>query len=184
MSAEPELYGLMAEFDDPDDLLAAARRAREAGYRRMDAYSPFPVEGLAEALDFRDTRVPEIVLAGGIIGGVGGFFMQWFATRVFYPINVGGRPLNSWPAYIPITFELTVLLAAFAALFGLLILNGLPQPYHPVFNAPGFQLASRDRFFLCIEAADPRFDRTATARFLLDLRPLHVAEVARWGEGR
>jgi hypothetical protein len=178
MSAEPRLYGLMAEFDDPDDLLAATRRAREAGYRRMDAYSPFPVEGLAEALDFRDTRVPEVVLVGGIVGGVGGFFMQWFATRVFYPINVGGRPLNSWPAYIPITFELTVLLAAFAALFGLLILNRLPQPYHPVFNAPGFQLASRDRFFLCIEAADPRFDRAATARFLLDLRPLQVAEVA------
>ncbi|HEX5503618.1 MAG TPA: DUF3341 domain-containing protein [Thermomicrobiales bacterium] len=178
MSAQPPLYGLMAEFDDPDDLLAAARRAREAGYRRMDAYSPFPVEGLAEALDFRNTRVPEIVLAGGLVGGVGGFFMQWFATRVFYPLNVGGRPLNSWPAYIPITFELTVLLAAFAALFGMLLLNGLPQPDHPVFNAPAFQLASRDRFFLCIEANDPRFDRAATTRFLLDLRPLRVEEVA------
>jgi hypothetical protein len=179
MSVEPELYGILAEFDDPDALLAAARQAHDAGYRRMDAYSPFPVEGLAEALDFRDTRVPEIVLTGGIVGGVGGFFMQWFATRIFYPINVGGRPLNSWPAYIPITFELTVLLAAFAALFGMLILNGLPQPYHPVFNAPDFQLASRDRFFLCIEANDPRFDRPGTTRFLLDQRPLRVEEVAR-----
>ena len=179
LTAEPELYGIMAEFDDPDALLGAAQRARDAGYRRMDAYSPFPVEGLAEALDFRNTRVPEIVLAGGIVGGVGGFFMQWFATRIFYPINVGGRPLDSWPAYIPITFELTVLLAAFAALFGMLILNGLPQPYHPVFNAPDFQLASRDRFFLCVEAADPRFDRLGTTRFLLDLHPLRVEEVAR-----
>lgn len=179
LTVEPELYGIMAEFDDPDALLGAAQRARDAGYRRMDAYSPFPVEGLAEALDFRNTRVPEIVLAGGIVGGVGGFFMQWFATRIFYPINVGGRPLNSWPAYIPITFELTVLLAAFAALFGMLILNGLPQPYHPVFNAPDFQLASRDRFFLCVEAADPRFDRLGTTSFLLDLHPLRVEEVAR-----
>jgi hypothetical protein len=178
MTADPALYGLVAEFDNPEALLAAARDAYAAGYRRMDGYSPFAVEGLPEAIGFRHTWVPLIVLIGGVIGGVGGFFMQWYAAVISYPVNVGGRPLNSWPAFIPITFELTVLLAAFAAVFGMLILNGLPRPYHPVFNAPHFELASVNRFFLCIEAADPQFDRIGTWQFLESLGPDNVAEVA------
>jgi hypothetical protein len=173
------LYGLLAEFDTPEELLAAARRAHAEGYRRMDAYTPFPVEGLSEAIGFRRSWVGLIILAGGVAGGTGGFFMQYYATTIDYPINVGGRPLNSWPAYIPITFELTILAAAFAALIGMLALNGLPQPYHPVFNVPEFARASQDRFFLCIEAGDPRFDRVATARFLAGLRAREVSEVAR-----
>src|ERR1700761_5197288 len=142
MNGENSLYGLMAEFKQPEEVLTAVQRAYEHGYRRMDAYSPFPVEGLAEALGRRGTAVPLIVLIGGIVGGLGGYFMQWYATVVSYKINVGGRPFHSWPAYIPITFELTVLCASLSALVGMLALNRLPQPYHSVFNAPGFDRAS------------------------------------------
>jgi hypothetical protein len=178
MSGAGALHGLLAEFMRPDDLLAATRRAYTAGYRRMDAYTPFPVEELAEALGSRRTWVPAIVLAGGIAGGAGGFAMQYYATVIDYPLNVGGRPLNSWPAYIPITFELTILAAAVAALLGMLALNRLPQPYHPVFNVPEFARASQDRFFLCIEATDPLFDRAGTAHFLDSLGAREVRDVA------
>ncbi len=170
-------YGLMAEFDSPEHLLDAARRAFAAGFRRLDAYSPFPVEGLAEAIGFHRTRVPLIVLIGGILGCVGGFFLQYWAAVIDYPINIGGRPLNSWPSFIPVTFELTILIAALSAFFGVLALNRLPMPYHPVFNVERFELASRNRFFLCIEAADPKFDLEATRGFLEESGPLGVYAV-------
>ena len=178
MSPVPPLYGLMAEFDGPDDLLAAAKRAHAEGYRRVDAYSPFPVEGLAEAIGAHHTRLPLLVLLAGLFGACVGFVSQYYVTVFDYPLNVGGRPLNSWPAYIPITFELTILFAALTAVVGMIALNGLPMPYHPVFNVPTFSGASRDRFFLCIEAADPLFDLGETKRFLESLKPREVSEVA------
>jgi hypothetical protein len=171
------MYGLMAEFDNPEELLEATKKAFERGYRRMDAYTPFPIEGLSEALGFHRTRVPLIVLIGGICGCLGGFFLQYWSSVIYYPINVGGRPLNSWPAFIPITFELTVLVAAISAVLGMLALNGLPMPYHPVFNAPRFALASLNHFFLCIEAKDPKFDREGTRQFLESLNSEEVTEV-------
>lgn len=177
MQGKPRLYGLMAEFGGPDDLLEAARRVYEEGYRRLDAYSPFPVHGLAEAIGFRRTRLPLLVLLGGIAGGLGGYFLQYWIAAIDYPINVGGRPLHSWPSFIPVTFELTVLVAALAAVLGMLALNGLPMPHHPVFNVPAFELATRNRFFLCIEAADPKFDGVGTKRFLESLKPRGVFEV-------
>src|ERR1044071_4502126 len=160
------LYGLMAEFADADALVGAARRSFDAGFRRMDAYTPFPVEGLSEAIGFHHTRVPLIVLIGGIIGCIGGFYLQYWVAVVDYPLNVGGRPLNSWPAFIPVTFEVTVLIAALSAFFSVIALNGLPMPYHPVFNVERFELASRSRFFLLIEARDPKFDMDETRKFL------------------
>jgi hypothetical protein len=171
-------YGLLAEFATPEELLRAAERAYADGYRRMDAYSPFPVHGLAEAIGFHANRLPLLVLLGGILGAGAGFGSQYYAAVIDYPINVGGRPFNSWPSFIPITFEVTILVAALTAVLGMLALNGLPQPYHPVFNAPRFALATRDRFFLCIEAADPRFDPAATRRFLEGLSPKEVTDVA------
>ena len=171
------MYGLIAEFDNPEALVAAAHRAFAEGFRKMDAYSPFPVEGLAEALGFHRTRVPLIVLSGGILGCLGGFFLQYWLAVIDYPINVGGRPLNSWPSFIPVTFELTILIAALSAFFGVLALNGLPMPYHPVFNVERFELASRNRFFLLIEAADPRFDSAGTRRFLETVGSHGVYEV-------
>jgi Protein of unknown function (DUF3341) len=173
------IYGLMAEFDQPEDLLEAARRTFAEGYRRMDAYSPFPVDGLAEAIGFHKTRLPLLVLIGGIIGCVGGFYLQYWAAVIDYPLNIGGRPLNSWPMFIPVTFELTILVAGLFAVLGLLALNGLPMPYHPVFNVERFQLATRNRFFLCIESADPKFDQEATRRFLESCGPRGVYEVER-----
>jgi Protein of unknown function (DUF3341) len=171
------IYGLMAEFDSPEALLEAGRRAFAEGFRRMDAYSPFPVDGLAEAIGFHRTRVPLIVLIGGIIGCLGGFYLQYWVAVIDYPINIGGRPLNSWPSFIPVTFELTILLAALAAFFGVLALNRLPMPYHPVFNVERFELASRNRFFLCIEAADTNFDLERTRRFLDEIGSLGTYEV-------
>jgi hypothetical protein len=170
-------YGLLAEFEAPEDLVSAAERAYADGYRRMDAHTPFPVHGLAEAIGFHTNRVPLLVLIGGIVGAGLGFFSQYWAAVIDYPINVGGRPLNSWPAFIPITFEVTILVAALTAVLGMLALNGLPQPYHPVFNAPRFALATRDRFFLCIEATDPRFDPVATRAFLAGLGAREVTDV-------
>jgi hypothetical protein len=172
------VYGLMAEFDDPNALVAATTRAYREGYRRMDAYSPFPIEELHEALGGGHTRLPLIVLIGGILGCIGGYALQYGTAAVAYPINVGGRPYHSWPAFIPVTFECTILAAALSAVLGMVALNGLPMPYHPVFNVPRFALASRNRFFLCIEARDPKFDVERTRRFLETLEPREVTTVA------
>lgn len=171
------VYGLMAEFSDPGALVTAARKAREAGYVRLDAYTPYPIEELDEALHIRHTRLPLIVLIGGILGGLAGFTLQYWTSVIDYPINVGGRPLFSWPSFIPVTFECTILGAGLSAVLGMLGLNGLPQPYHPVFNVPRFALASRDRFFLCVEATDPKFDIDDTWSFLSRLQPRQVSQV-------
>lgn len=175
--SRPPVYGLMAEFESPGELLAAARAAREEGYRKLDAFTPFPVEGLAEEIGFHRNRLPLIVLAGGIVGCLSGFFLQYWVSVIAYPVNVGGRPFNSWPAFIPVTFEMTVLVAALSAVLGMLALNGLPTPYHPVFNVPRFAMASRDRFFLLVQAADPKFDRAATRAFLERTEPIEVSDV-------
>ena len=167
----------MAEFETPEQVLEAAERARDEGYRRMDAYTPFPVEGLAEAVGFYKTRLSAIVLCGGLVGCAGGFFMCWWPNVIGYPLNIGGKPYNSWPAFIPITFELTILFSALSAVIGMIALNGFPMPYHPVFNAPRFDLATRDRFFLCIEAHDPKFSLTGTRDFLASFEPVDVTEV-------
>jgi hypothetical protein len=174
----PPLYGLMAEFDSPDALVVASRRAREAGYRQLDAYTPFPIEELHEALDVQRTRVPLLVLIGGIVGGLTGYGLEYWVSTTAYPLNIGGRPPHSWPSFIPVTFEMTVLFAALTAVLGMLALNRLPMPYHPVFNAPRFALATRDRFFLCIEAADAKFDAAGTRRFLESCSPREVTDVA------
>lgn len=171
------LYGMMAEFGTPEELLAAARAAHQAGYRKMDAYSPFAVEGVAEAIGFSKTRVPLVVLIGGIVGGVAAYAMQWYSAVIDYPLNVGGRPLHSWPAFVPITFELTVLFAAIAGVIGMLAMNGLPKPYHPVFNVPEFKLASQTRFFLCIEADDQVFEPNEVREFFRSLGAISVREV-------
>lgn len=172
------VYGMMAQFEEPEQLLEAANRAWAAGYRNMDAYTPLPIEGLAEAVGFRRNWVSPIVLFFGLCGAAGGFGLLWWITSVAYPHNVAGRPFDSWPAYIPITFECTVLLAALSAVIGMLALNKLPMPYHPVFNVESFsQRASIDRFFLCIEATDPKFDLVKTRAFLEELNPEEVAEV-------
>jgi ActD protein len=167
----------MAEFVESDELLVAAARARDAGFRRMDAYSPFPVEGLATALGVRHTRLPLVVLIGGILGGLAGYGLQYWVNLIEFPYNVGGRPYHSWPAFIPITFEMTILGASLAAVLGMLALNGLPMPYHPVFNVPEFNLASQHRFFLCIESRDRKFDLRETQAFLESLHPLKVTAV-------
>jgi Protein of unknown function (DUF3341) len=176
MTQATRLYGLMAEFEEPTSLVHAARRAHEEGYRKMDGYSPFPIEELTDAIGFHHTKLPLIVLIGGIVGCLGGFALCYWVSVIAYPLNIGGRPLNSWPAFIPVTFECTILLAALAAVFGMLALNGLPQPYHPVFNVPSFDQASRNRFFLCIESADPKFGGT-TREFLESLGAKEVTEV-------
>jgi hypothetical protein len=173
------IYGLMAEFEGPEALLEAARHAYADGYRKMDAYSPSPVEGLADAIGCKRQVMPLIVLIGALIGCIGGYYLQYWISVVNYPLNVGGRPYHSWPSFIPVTFEMTILCAAFFALFGMLAVNGLPMPYHPVFNVPGFEYASRNRFFLCIEARDPKFDKDATKTFLEGLNARKVTEVNR-----
>ena len=172
-----KLYGLMAELESADTLLEAASDARAAGFARIEAYSPFPVEGLADALGFERSRVPLATLLGGIAGGVGGFFLQWYTAVIDYPINSGGRPLNSWPEFIPVTFEMTVLGAALAAVCVMLLANGLPRLRHPVFNVDEFELATRNRFFLCLLCDAPRFDERAARAFLGRLQPLRVIEV-------
>jgi hypothetical protein len=174
---EIALWGLMAEFEEHEQLLEAAHRAYADGYRRMDAYSPFPIEGLADAIGRGYTPVPFFTLLGGMAGGLGAYFMQWYSMGKLYPLNVGGRPLNSWPNFIPVTFELTILIAALSALISMLALNRLPEPHHPVYSVPEFRRASNDRFFLCIEARDPHFDPLETRRFLDTLKPANILEV-------
>lgn len=177
MDNELRLYGLMAEFDDPAAVVAATRRAYAAGYRCMDAYSPYPIEELHHALGVHGNRLPLVVLIGGIVGGLGGYLLEYWSSAIAYPLDVGGRPLHSWPAFIPVAFETTILLAALSAVVGMIAANGLPMPYHPVFNVAEFQRASRDGFFLCIEATDSKFDVHATRRFLESLNPRKVADV-------
>jgi hypothetical protein len=167
-------YGIMAEFNSAEALLSATRAARQSGYRRLEAYTPFSVEGLAEALDLPPSRIPLITLIGGIVGALAAFFLQWYTAVIDYPINSGGRPLNSWPMFIPATFELAVLGAALAAFGGMLLLNGLPRLRHPVFDTPDFDLASRNRFVLCIRSNDPQFDFDRTHAWLRELGPLRV----------
>jgi len=173
----PPTYGLMAEFDNPTDVVRAAHRVYDEGYRRIDAYSPYPIEALSEAVGVHATRMPLLVLMGGIVGGLAGYLLQYYTLVLDYPLNVGGKPFHSWPAFIPITFECVILGASLTAVFGMLALNNLPEPYHPVFNAPNFALASRDRFFLLVESADPKFDRERTAEFLRSLGPREVTDV-------
>lgn len=177
MRHRPEPFGLIAEFDSPEILIEAARRCRADGYRRMDAYSPFPLEGLADAIGFRERWLPLVALAGGAIGGIGGYLLQWWLNAVDYPINVGGRPLNAWPAFAVGGFELMVLGAVLALLLGMLVLNRLPRLHHPVFDAQHFERAAVDRFFLLIEREDPYFHDARTAALLESLGALSVAEV-------
>jgi hypothetical protein len=174
---EAKLYGLLAEFSTPEQLVAAAQKVTAEGYKRTDAFSPFPVHGLAEALAFHKTRIPLLVLIAGLTGATGGFLMQYIANGVFYALNVGGRPYLSWPAFIPITFELTVLCAGFTAAISMIVLNGLPTPYHPLFNVDSFARASRDGFFLCIESTDPLFELEKTAVFLTSIGATAVEQV-------
>jgi len=172
------IYGLMAEFEDPNALVAATYRAQYEGYRRMDAYSPFPIEELHEAIGAHHSKLPLIVLIGGAIGCVSGYLLQYWANAIAYPLNVAGKPFNAWPMFIPVTFETTILAAALSAVLGMLALNGLPMPYHPTFNVPRFALASRNRFFLCIEARDAKFDAQKTRAFLETLGAREVTTVA------
>ncbi|HLH29944.1 MAG TPA: DUF3341 domain-containing protein [Terriglobia bacterium] len=173
MSRKP-IYGLLAEFKEPEKLVEIATQAREAGYRRIDGFSPYPVEGLAEALGSHHTKIPVIALVGGLIGCFGGYFMLYSSAVAFYPINVAGRPFHSWPMFIPITFELTILFSGLFTVVGLLASNGLPKPHHPVFAVPQFSLATDDRFFFCIEAADPSFDPEKSRDFLNRFDPIGV----------
>jgi hypothetical protein len=171
------LYGLMAEFSTPEQLVHAAHQAHEEGYRKFDAYSPIPIEELHHAMHIKDSPLPKFVIAAGVVGCLGMFgFLYWIAA-VDYPLNVGGRPLYSWPSFVPVTYELTVLSAGLTTLASLIFLCGFPTPYHPVFNVPRFKLASRDKFFLCIEAEDPKFDMQRTKDFLATLHPYEVSEV-------
>jgi hypothetical protein len=172
------IYGVMAEFESPSALVSATHAAVHQGYKKLDAYSPFPIEELNDALHLHKNKLPLIVLCGGICGTISGFGLATYITVFHYPLNIAGRPLYSWPAYVIPGFELTILFASIAAVLGLLALCGLPMPYHPVFNVPRFALASRERFFLCIEANDPLFDKERTTRFLESLEPKEVSEVA------
>ena len=175
--AAPTLYGLMAEFETPTELVHAAKAAYAEGYREMDAYSPFPIEEASEAIGLTKTRVTLVVLIGGILGGLSGFGLQYWINVIAYPLNIGGKPYNSWPAFIVPSFEMTILFAGLAGVFGMFALNGLPQPYHPVFHVDKFSAVTRDRFFLCVEAIDPKFDLVGTQQFMERLKPLSISEV-------
>lgn len=177
MSAE--LYGLLAEFTTPEALLGAAKAATAQGYTQMDAYTPIPVHGLDRALGKRRSRLPLVFLLGGLAGGSSGYFMQWYAMAIYYPLNIGGRPLHSWPSFIPVTFELTILISALSGVLALFLMMRLPRPHHPLFQAKDFDRASNDRFFLCIESMDPKFSLESVRKFLQDLRPVQVTEVQR-----
>ena len=171
MRTKSLLYGFLAEFAGPEALKDCIRRARQEGFRCVDAYTPFPVEGVSEELGVHRSAVPLIVLTGGLIGGLSGAFMQWYSSVFDYPLNIGGRPFNSWPSFVVITFELTILFAGLFGALGMLALNDLPKPHHALFNEPGFDRATQDRFFFCIEATDPKFDTDATWQFLESLKP-------------
>ena len=182
MSSTPHIkhpvYGLMAEFHTAEELVEAVHKVHDAGFKHVDAFTPYPIEEVSHALDLPRSKMPLIVLCGGIAGGLGGYFLQYWSQVLEYPMNIGGRPFHSWPAFIVPTFEMTILFGALSAVLGMFALNGLPQPYHPVFNVPGFALASRDRYFLVIEARDPKFNLEETRRFLLDLHASEVSDVA------
>ena len=173
----PDVYGLMAEFDDPGGLVKAAKQTYAAGYRQIDTFSPYPIEEAWEAIGQHDTRLSKIVLGGGLTGLLSGLALQEWVHNIAYPINIAGKPLNSWPQFIPVTFELTILFAALSGVIGMILLNGLPMPYHPVFNVARFERASRDKFFLLVESADPKFDREQTREFLKGLNASEVSEV-------
>ena len=171
------IYGMMAEFDSATALVEAARKTHEAGYRKIDAYSPFPVEELAEAIGFHTNRVALVTLIGAIVGGLTGYLMQYWMNGVNYPVIVGGKPPHSWPAFVPITFEMTILFGGISAVLGMLALNGLPMPYHPVFNVPRFAMATKDRFFLIVFSTDPKYNPATTRAFLESLAPRSISEV-------
>ncbi len=173
----PAIYGLLAEFETPGELVHAAEQAYAAGYRKFDAYSPFPIEEASEAVGFHKSHVPLIVLVGGLLGGASGFGLQYWINVISYPLNIGGKPYDSWPAFIVPTFELTILFAGLCGVFGMFALNGLPMPHHPLFSVDRFSLVTRDKFFLCLEAADPKFDLDGTLRFMESLRPTSISEV-------
>lgn len=178
MPVREGVYGLLAEFNTPDEMVRATLAAKQAGYRRMECYTPYPVEEAADALDVHTNRVPLLTLLGGIMGVTTAFLMETWISAIAYPLNIGGRPLFSWPAFIIPAYEWTILFAGLSAAFGMLALNGLPQPYHPLFNAPNFRLgATDDKFFLCLEAIDPRFDRDDTRAFLEQFHTASVVEV-------
>lgn len=177
MTAPANYFGVLAEFADADELVAAAREVHAAGYREVEAYSPMPVEGLAEALGFRRTRMPLVVLVGGIVGCVSGWALQYYTSVIAYPLNIGGRPVNSWPSFVPVIFEMTVLVAALSAVLGMLAINGLPRPHHPLFGIPQFDRATQDRFFLCILAWDPMFHPVSSRQLLERLGPVEVTDV-------
>lgn len=173
------LYGVMAEFTDATELMRAAKAAYAEGFRHMDAYTAAPVHGLAEAMGHDDRRVQKLTFAGGVLGLLGGFGLCYWTSVIDYPLNIGGRPLNSWPAFIPVTFEITILIASITAVLSWILLNGLPLPYHPVFNVPRFaEIASEKGFFLTIESSDPKFDRQRTVDFLKALGAKDVNEIA------
>ena len=174
---DPRIFGLMAEFDNVNDAILAAQKTTAAGYRKVDAYAPFPVEELSEAIGFHKNGVALICLIGGLLGGTAAFTLQWWINTISYPINIAGRPLNSWPSFIIVAFEMTILFSGLSAVFGMLALNGLPMPYHPVFNVPQFEGASKDKFFIVIFSSDKKYDAAATRQFLEGLNPLSVAEV-------
>ncbi len=174
---DPKIFGLMAEFDNVNDAVVAARQSYSAGYRRMDAYAPFPVEELSEAVGFHRDGVALVCLVGGLLGCTAAYVLQWWINTISYPINIGGRPLHSWPSFIIVSFEMTILFSGLSAVFGMLSLNGLPMPYHPVFNVPRFDLASKDRFFIVIFASDKNYDAVRTRQFLEGLNPISVSEV-------
>ncbi len=173
----PSIYGLVAEFETPTDLVKACKAAYAEGYREMDAYSPFPIEDASEAIGFHKSAVPLIVLIGGILGGLSGFGLQYWINVIAYPLNIGGKPFDSWPAFIVPTFEMTILFAGLAGMFGMFALNGLPQPYHPLFHVEQFSKVTRNKFFLCVEATDPKFDLVGTQQFMERLKPLSISEV-------
>jgi hypothetical protein len=178
MAMETKLYGMLAQFGSAQALMNAVEKARHEGYRKMEAYTPYPIHGLSEALGFHKSKLPWIIFGGGATGAILGFAMQWSSAAYFYPINVGGKPYFSWPGFVPITFECMILLAAFSAVLGMLGLNGLPQPHHPLFNSDAFSHASRDKFFLCVESEDPKFNVEQTKAFLETLHPEEIDEVA------